>query len=338
VHVPPNDGKTKMPVMFVISPSIETPSKDSQGRNFDAKNFEPETGMNQYADQDKFVTVYALPENHKLGAGSLKDAEAWNAPGAGIDNDDVKLNGYNDEDYIKSIANMMPQLANVDSSHKDWGAIAFSQGGMFLNQLSHDEPNLFPSVGLVGTTMETNHDYSTAQGNAKNVLIENLDGDQSTLPMPGSGSLGYDLKSALVNSLNFQDPRTWFEGKSNPPDGDGLTLAKMVDPLGAIDNRDQDPRLQESLYMHDLSELGPYTQQSVNVPTPGDQSAKNTETKYTSNGSDGSLEIVDLPDAQHSYPGPDHGIRVNATPQYLYFNTSQEFANLFEQYNQTVDH
>jgi poly(3-hydroxybutyrate) depolymerase len=326
VHVPQNDGKTEMPVMFVIAPSVHT----NQG--YDAKNFEYETGMNQYADKDKFIVVYADDANHLLGKSSQQKAEAWNAPGTGINDGDLKLAGYNDENYINSIAAMMPQLANVDSSHKDWGALAFSQGGMFLNELQHSNPNLFPTVGLVGSTFQDGYDYSTAAGNSANVMLVNLHGDGVTLPFPNEESGQYRLEKAAAEALNdATDPRDIFS--SRLPDGEGTKIAERKDPLGGIDNREQNPQRQEDFYIHAIQLTGNVNEQVQELPTPVASAMKDAVTSYTVPGSDHKLSVVDLATAQHSYPGPDNGLHVNSTPQYVEFDTSKFFAEQFVEYN-----
>lgn len=326
IHVPPNDGKTELPVMFVISPSVNPQS----GSHPNAAEFETQTGMNQYADQDKFITVYAVPEEHLLGQGSKTPAYAWNAPGTGINNSDQKLAGYNDEDYMKAIVGLVPQLTNADPTHKDWGAIGFSQGGMFLNQLVHDDPNLFPTVGLVGTTMETNHDYSTAAGNAKNVLIENLHGDGITLPFPEDETLKFKGEKLLVDSLNLSSYPT---PKGDLPEGEGIKFAEKESPLGGIDNRDQNPHIMEDLYEHNLMSSGAISQQTQTLKSLPNGKKDQLET-FTSKTSPNSLEIVDLGTAGHSWPGPDHGVDVSAVTPYPDFNTSSFFAGIFEKYNQ----
>ena len=326
VHVPQDAGKAELPVMFVISPSVN-PTGSSHPN---ASQFETQTGMNQYADQDKFVAVYAVPQEHLLGQNSKTPAFAWNAPGSGINNSDQKLAGYNDENYINAIVGLVPQLTNADSTHKDWGAIGFSQGGMFLNQLVHDEPNLFPTVGLVGSSMETNHDYSTAQGNAKNVMIENLHGDGITLPYPEDETFKFKAEKAFADGLNLSTPTP----PGDLPEGDGIKFAEQESPLGAIDNRDQNPHIMENLYEQNLKSLGSYSEQAQTLKSlPGGK--KDQLESYTSNASPNSLNIVDLGTAPHAYPGPDHGVDVSAATPYPDFDTSAFFANLFDKYNQS---
>ena len=321
IHVPQNDGHTQLPVMFVISPSVNAPS------GFDAKNFGPETGMNEQADKDKFVAVYPLPLKHMLGRFSRQEGFAWNAPGTGIHPEDLKFAGYDDVAYMKSIINKIPELANVDSSHKNWGAIAFSQGGMFLNELQHEMPNLFPTLGLVGTTMETNHDYTTAPGNSHNVMIVNLRADKSTLPFPGisNGTWQYNLSKGASEIL---------------PTTATMWIAEHLSALGGIDDRNQDPNLQMQLYAKDMKAEGAVSDTRSSLSTPVSNAEKDTLTMIKPadpKNADG-LYIYDLPTSEHAYPGPNRGVRINSSPKYTEFDTSAEFAKMFTKYNETTHH
>ncbi len=141
MHVPPNDGKEKLPVMFMFSGSGEG--------QWNIKDFVPESGMNAKADDpnNKFIAVYPLPERHLLGTGFDKTAYGWNVldknGGVLIDKADSANAGYDDMAYVKDIAKLIPQVANVDATHKDWAGVGFSQGGVFLNYLASNVPDLF---------------------------------------------------------------------------------------------------------------------------------------------------------------------------------------------------
>jgi hypothetical protein len=141
MHVPPNDGTQKLPVMFMFSGSAEG--------QWDIKDFMPESGMNTKADDPKnpFIAVYPLPERHLLGTGSEETAYGWNVldknGGVLVDKADSAKAGYDDADYVKDIAKLLPQVANVDATHKNWAATGFSQGGVFLNYLASNVPESF---------------------------------------------------------------------------------------------------------------------------------------------------------------------------------------------------
>jgi poly(3-hydroxybutyrate) depolymerase len=324
MHVPPKTGNSSLPVMFVIAPSVNS------ANGFKAASFKGETGMDQYADQHKFIAVYALPKEHLLGVDSKQKSYAWTAPGSGIDAEDRKAAGYNDVNYIKAIAALLPQLAKVDSSHKNWGAIGFSQGGIFLNQLVHELPDLFPTVGLVGSTVEDGHDYTPAAGNAKNTMIVNLHGDGVTLPAPeDKWSWQYTAEVAAKNLLSHLTV-----------DNIGQRLSKwiaerFINPLGAIDSVDQDPRRQEQLYLAQAAASGALSSTTIDLGTPISANQHDTETVIKGKDPDAdSLYIFDLPTAMHSFPGPDRGARTNAQTKYTEFDTSEKFVEIFDAYNE----
>jgi hypothetical protein len=301
--------------MFVIAGSAQP--------QWEIKDFAKESGMNQYANKEdhKFIAVYPLPQKHLIGRYSNKAAWAWNAEGSLIHDKDLKFNGYDDMKYIKSIADMVPKLATVDSTHKDWGAIGWSQGAVFLNAIVSKQPNLFPSVGIVGGSMQTDYHYSKQPGNAENVAIVNLLGDKITLP--SSGNFKYRKEEFLERVLGHIGRRDIIE-KANP--------------LAAIDNVHQDPKLMENFYKQNL--FAKSTQPaSHDLATPAHSSHKDYVREYKPNDptSARSLTVFGLVDAKHSYPGPLHdNARTNAQEKYTEFDASGEFVKLFNRYNDQV--
>jgi poly(3-hydroxybutyrate) depolymerase len=322
IHVPQNDGKTELPVMFVFSGSAHG--------QWNIKDFAPESGFSRLAEgtkddpDHKFIAVYPLPEKHKLGIGAPEEAYAWNAPGSLISDADRKNAGYDDTDYVKSIADLMPKIANVDASHKDWGAVGFSQGGVFLNYLASKEANLFPTMGLVGSSMQMDYNYDIKPGNAQNVDIVNLRGDSSTFPFRTWGGQGFQFQTSRL--LRHILPETMMD---------------RIDSLDPIHNENQDPMRQEEAYE---KHLGHYKTTSLDLATPIESSSKDKTTVYTStdiaagdeNGPR-TLTITDLATAQHSYPEPDpSGARTNAQPKYTEYDTSEAIVKMFNNYNDRV--
>ena len=180
VHVPESLDDKQLPVMFVFAGS--SPCR------FKIEDFIPEAGLNKFADSpdSKFIAVYPLPLPRLIGVYSKDPAYAWNIldPKGGvlIDREDSMHAGYDDTTLVKDIVNILPEIANVDPTHKDWAAMGFSQGGVFLNYLESNIPHLFPTVDLVGTAMQKDYDYSVKDGNAENVAIVNLRSDRDTMP------------------------------------------------------------------------------------------------------------------------------------------------------------
>ncbi len=327
VHVPASDGKSSLPAMFVFSGSAEP--------QYNIKDFAPESGMSGVADQDPkhpWVVVYPLAKEHKLGVYSKQPAFGYNTSGVLIDEQDRKHAGYDDVKYVQSIVDLMPKLADVDSTHKDWAAIAFSQGGVFLNKLVATVPNLFPSIGLVGTTMQKHYKYNVKPGNAKDVVIVELLGDRITLPMRGlrSQSLKYDEQ--LVERFVLHDLHVGkFRGKA---------VIEGTEPLAAIHNENQDPALQNKVYTHLLGKRNKdYTVSETHLPTPiGQTKEKDFEIDYTpKNASDDRrVTVFGLVEAQHSYPAPLYGPRTNNTVKYTQFDASRKLTGIFDQYNDRV--
>ena len=326
-----------LPAMFVFSGSGEP--------QWNIKDFAPESGMSTVADEDPkhpFVVVYPLPEEHKLGVYSAQEAYGYNSTGVLIDQQDRKAAGYDDVDYVKSIAGLMPQIADVDSTHKDWGAMAFSQGGLFLNKLIATVPDLFPSVSLVGTSMQKNYKYDVQHGNAQDVQIVELLGDKITLPMRGlfSQSLKYDEQLAerfLLHDLVIGK----FHGKS---------VIERTEPLAAIHNENQSPILENKLYTGLLGKgassiegekdgtKSPYTVTRSDLTTPVASSKKDFEIDYVPVDPNDNRRVIvyGLVQAQHSFPAPLYGPRTNATTKYTEFDASRRFAKMFDDYNDKV--
>jgi poly(3-hydroxybutyrate) depolymerase len=329
VHVPKTDATNPpatLPAMFVFTGSGEP--------QWNIKDFAPETGMSAVADEDPkhpFVVVYALPEKHLIGTGSSQAAFGWNSTGSLIDEADRKNAGYDDIDYVKSIANLMPQLANVDSSHKDWGAVGFSQGGIFLNKVLATVPNLFPSADLVGTSMQKGYKYDAQPGNARNVSIVELLGDKTTLPMRGWSSESWTYKKDNIERFLLHDVKIGgFNGKN---------YLESDDPLAAIQNENQKPQLENKLYLGRLGKQGKdYTAVTTDLNTPVASTKKDFEIDYKPKdpNDDRRVTVVGLVEAQHSYPAPLYGPRTNATLKYTEFDASRQFAKLFDQYNDQV--
>jgi poly(3-hydroxybutyrate) depolymerase len=314
MHVPPNDGKTPLPVMFAFSGSAEG--------QWNIKDFVPESGINTKADDpnNKFIAVYPLPEKHMLGTGSEEAGYGWNVldPKGGvlIDKADSAKAGYDDLAYVKDIANLVPQIANVDPTHKDWAAVGFSQGGVFLNYVASNVPNLFPTMGLVGTAVDSKYKYDVKAGNAENVAIVNLRGDQSTLPFLDNTSAKFKAEEVFRDVL----PKSAFE---------------KLDDLAPINNAEADPAKQMSMYE---SRLGQSTSQTIDLSTPIEsKKTKDTETvfKSTQPGNTKQLAVFDLATAQHSYPEADpNNSHTNATTKYTEFDTDQQIVNMWMNYNQ----
>lgn len=318
VHVPPGAENKTLPVMFVISGSAQP--------QWNIKDFATESGMSKFADdpQHSFIAVYPLPKKHFLGRYSKEQAWAWNAEGSLIDKKDLKFAGYDDMAYVKSIANMIPKLANVDPTHKDWGAIGWSQGGPFLNALISKEPNLFPSIGLVGSTMGYYYPYEKREGNAQNVVIVDLLNDKITMPIHGNWE--YHKRSIARGFL-----RTF--GRTD--------IVQQSTPLGAIDNVNQDPKVQEMFYKHTHFPVWrSYSYDWYHLNTPAKSSTKDYVKEYRGSSPDGAgraLTVFSLVEAKHSYPGPIRdGARTNAQEKYLEFDASGEFVKLFNSYNDRV--
>jgi hypothetical protein len=327
VHVPVTDGKTQLPTMFVFSGSAEP--------EYNIKDFAPESGMSKVADEDPshpWVVVYPLAKLHKLGVYSAQPAYGYNAKGVLIDEQDRKNAGYSDIKYVKSIVDLMPQIANVDSSHKDWAAVAFSQGGVFLNKLVATVPDLFPSIGLVGTSMQKHYKYDVKPGNAKDVAIVELLGDRITLPMRGirHQSLKYDEQ--LAERFTLHDLHIGkFRGKK---------VIEQTLPLAAIHNENQNPLLQNKTYTSLLGKRGKdYTVAESRLPTPvANSKQKDFEIDYRPKDpkDNRSVTVFGLVEAQHSYPAPLYGPRTNATTKYTEFDASKKLAGMFGQYNDKV--
>jgi hypothetical protein len=313
MHVPPNDGNEKLPVMFMFSGSAEG--------QWNIKDFVPESGMNTKADdpKNKFIAVYPLPERHLLGTGSDKTAYGWNVldknGGVLIDKADSAKAGYDDTSYVKDIANLLPQVANVDATHKDWAATGFSQGGVFLNYLTANVPNLFPTVDLVGTGVDNKYNYDVKPGNAQNVDIVNLRGDKSTLPFLDNTSDKFKAEEALRDVL----PKFVFE---------------KLDDLAPINNSEADPAKQMAMYE---SLLGPSVQHTSELSTPvASKDAKDNVTDFIplDPNNHKELTVVNLIDAQHSFPEADPSNKhTNATTKYTEVDTDQQIVDQWMKYN-----
>jgi hypothetical protein len=314
IHVPPNDGKEKLPVMFMFSGSGEG--------QWHIEDFVQESGMNAKADdpKNKFIAVYPLPKRHLLGTGSDKTAYGWNVldknGGVLIDKVDSAKAGYDDTDYVKDIANLLPQVANVDATHKDWAATGFSQGGVFLNYLGANVPDLFPTMALVGTAVDTKYHYDVKPGNAEDVDIVNLRGDKITLPFLDNSSPKFKEEEVLRDIL----PKFLFE---------------KLDDLAPINNSEASPQAQLDMYE---SRFGPATTRTSELSTPiASVGAKDNVINFTSTNPNNHNQLteVNLIEAQHSFPEADpSGKRTNATTKYTEFDTDQQIVDQWMKFNQ----
>jgi hypothetical protein len=129
-----------------------------------------------------------------------------------------------------------------------------------------------------------------------------------------------------------------------------------MDPLGGINNFNQDPFAQQELYTKELAakakgavtttriELdtgvtmhnitpGPFSNPTIDLSTPINPTNKVTETIMKDAKNGGSLTIFDLWDAQHAYPGPDRGAQINSTPKNP-FDFTRVFAKEFNTFNE----
>jgi poly(3-hydroxybutyrate) depolymerase len=313
MHVPPNDGTQKLPVMFMFSGSAEG--------QWNIKDFMPESGMNTKANDPKnpFIAVYPLPQRHLLGTGSDKTAYGWNVldknGGVLIDKADSAKAGYDDTDYVKDIAKLLPQVANVDATHKDWAATGFSQGGVFLNYLASNVPDLFPTVDLVGTAVDKNYNYDVKPGNAQNVDIVNLRGDKDTLPFLNNSDAKFKTEEVLRDTL----PKSLFE---------------KMDDLAPIDNAEADPQKQMTMYEN---RLGKSTTQTTELSTPiASQNAKDNVTvfKPLDPNNHNQLTEVNYIEALHSFPEADPTNKhTNAQTKYAEIDTDQQIVNNWMNFN-----
>ncbi|MFX5214462.1 hypothetical protein ABTC92_18560, partial [Acinetobacter baumannii] len=64
------------------------------------------------------------------------------------------------------------------------------------------------------------------------------------------------------------------------------TIAQRTTALGAIDDRQQNPELQEKLYEHNIEKNGPYSETHETLPTPNKAKSKDSETIIKAKDSD----------------------------------------------------
>jgi poly(3-hydroxybutyrate) depolymerase len=313
MHVPPNDGKEKLPVMFMFSGSGEG--------QWNIKDFVPECGMNTKADdpKNKFIAVYPLPQRHLLGTGSDKTAYGWNVldqkGGVLIDKADSANAGYDDMVYVKDIAKLIPQVANVDATHKDWAGVGFSHGGVFLNYLASNVPALFPTVVPIGSGLDTKYNYDVKPGNAQNVDIVNLRGDLETMPFLNKTDDTFKAEKVLRDIL----PKDIFE---------------KLDDLAPINNSESDPAKQMAMYER---RLGKSIHHTTLYATPSQsQTSKDSVTRYIpkDRNNHDRVTVVNLATAQHSFPEADpSNKRTNATTKYTEFDTDQQIIDTWFKFN-----
>jgi poly(3-hydroxybutyrate) depolymerase len=267
------------------------------------------------------MTVYAMPKEHLVGTDSTTPAYAWNSDGVLLGTQDEKSAGYDDLDYVKSIVNLLPQLGNIDTTHKTWAAAGFSQGGLMLNEVVSKIPGLFPTVDFVGTSMEKGYPYTVQPGNAMNVGVVQLLGDHETLPMPGNGNFKYKAEQDLRSVLDkFGDL--------------GKAVLDRVDPLAPIQNDEQhqSPALLESFYVLQLARQGIDSEQTTSAGSQNQDVEKVYKPADANNHNQ--LTVFDVKNSDHNWPGPDPtGAKTNGNPKDTEFNTTLEMVNIWQQYN-----
>jgi hypothetical protein len=112
-----------------------------------------------------------------------------------------------------------------------------------------------------------------------------------------------------------------------------------MNPLAAIHNEDESPMLQNTLYTRRLGTEGKdYTVSRQDLATPVKSSKKDFQIDYVPNDSADHrrVRVYGLIQAHHSYPAPLYGARTNAQPKYTEFDASRRFAQVFNQYNDTL--
>lgn len=231
IHVPKTDESAKnLPVLFTL-------------RGVGSQKEEPseivaETQINDAADKpgQEFIAVYPMPRKHFLSAKSMMPAYAWNADGLMLSNRDARQAGYNDVDFMRTIVDLVPRITKGSATHENWGALGFSHGGLFLNNLVTKFPNTFPTVGLVATSMEDARRYHVLEGNANNVTILFNQADRQVLPEKTN-------EGGLVKMIRFFHEQ-------------GMSDAAGMYPLGPLRIDQQNPAKQADVYLSHLKSIG----------------------------------------------------------------------------------
>jgi hypothetical protein len=125
----------------------------------------------------------------------------------------------------------------------------------------------------------------------------------------------------------------------NIGDFHGKSIIEQGDPLAPIHNENQNPLLQNELYLGRLGEAGKdYNETKFTLSTPVEKTKKDFELDYRPlNAADlRRVTVFGLIEAMHSYPAPLYGPRTNAQPKYTQFDASSQFAKDFDAYNDQV--
>lgn len=339
VHVPPLTEKerNKLLPLTILIPGVSNTFQNPKG-------YVAEAHLNEEVDkgQQKSIVVTLLTEKHKIGKSSTTEAWAWNLPGAGIHQEDVKAHaqkvGYDDRHYFAGVLDVVSQFQNVNPDRRTMAVLAGSQGALAWNR-SFSDPEFralmketVPIFQAVGGSMEEGDEkykvapYDIPKGSRLWITIVDTQGDDRVLP-------------------HRWDPVTFESTKR---------LARMVG-LMDVDNQHQDPDKQRRVYLRNLGSSGEYVLKAYVASNPGkklktredfdkpltEKEAKEEEAKIRDGkasrdvvltyrikgdpeGLKGSLDIIGLAKASHVIPGPREGSTSMVGNKYEGFFTGRD--------------
>jgi len=180
VHVPPNDGKEKLGVMYMF---------DGTQPN-DKMNMRAETGVEGITQKDKMIIVYphALFKTGVPGPGFDKwhtsaDMMAWNSEHSGVTTWDKS---YDDSHYFDAVMSRVNSSLNVDKTNQH--LYGFGEGGEVANEMDKEHPGVFASKILVQPTELVQKELPDPANNPTATFITL---SNNTFWMPPTGGRGF---------------------------------------------------------------------------------------------------------------------------------------------------
>jgi polyhydroxybutyrate depolymerase len=203
VHVPPNYDPTKPTrAFYVLHNALFGGDEAAYGE------MENETHLNEKADKENFIVVYAMAETHENPDNQLAGIgfqyHSWNSQGAGMN---VTYGNYDDVNYIKAGTRLLDAKLNISDRY----LLGLSEGGEFAPHVAGRMPGYWSGIGVWHPTSE-GHEAEPVGDPLAYVQITG-DKDQVLVRSGGTTSLFMfgDLFGKLYPRLATSEPTEAFD-------------------------------------------------------------------------------------------------------------------------------
>jgi hypothetical protein len=206
-----------LPVLFVLHGTLPAPAKSTSSDSIVPLNFINETNFDGSAPDEKYAVVQPLALLHRNGD-KTSPCYTWVAPDGGalmsqnVAKQAVDAAGKRIDDYayMDQVTSAVDQLINSnpkdEHKHDNWNAFGFSQSGPFLLKYLAHRDNMFPSAAFEATAISESPDnYKPKEGNLKNVVLVNNDGDTLVMTRGWAARMAGDVIG--LDEMGTADPK-----------------------------------------------------------------------------------------------------------------------------------